>query len=40
MKADLDTIKAEYAANFLKDYHNDPQSLASQTILIDRSHWG
>lgn len=40
MKADLDTIKAEYAANFLKDYSNDPQSLASQTILIDRSDWG
>jgi folate-binding Fe-S cluster repair protein YgfZ len=40
MKADLDTIKAAYAANFLKDYSNNPQSLASQTILIDRSDWG
>jgi len=40
MKADLETIKAEYAANFLKDYSNDPQNLASQTILIDRSDWG
>ncbi|NCR17969.1 MAG: folate-binding protein YgfZ [Microcystis aeruginosa LL13-03] len=40
MKAALETIKAEYAANFLKNYSNDPQNLASQTILIDRSDWG
>jgi tRNA-modifying protein YgfZ len=40
MKAKLETIKAQYAGNFLKNYSNDPESLESQTILIDRSDWG
>jgi folate-binding protein YgfZ len=40
MKAQLETIKAQYADNFLKNYSNDPESLESQTILIDRSDWG
>jgi tRNA-modifying protein YgfZ len=40
MKAQLETIKSQYSANFINHYDNNPQSLESQTILIDRSDWG
>lgn len=40
MKAQLRLIQAQYSANFIDHYQPDPQNLAAQTILLDRSDWG